>query len=113
VSRVTPKEGGGYVVDWKASGEGGEGQLEVGLVMMATGREPKSKGIGLEVRSREWAYINYACTKVGPWLIFALLLWQRRRSQGGGEGGAAAGERGSIGRGVQRMGKRAREGTRG
>jgi len=48
-TKVTPKDGGGYVVDWKASGEdGGEGQLEVGLVMMATGREPKSKGIGLE-----------------------------------------------------------------
>lgn len=37
-----------YVVTYK-SGSGAEETLEVGLVMMATGRKPKTQGIGLEV----------------------------------------------------------------
>lgn len=46
-TKVTPKEGGSYVVTYKKN-DGTEGELEVGQVMMATGREPKTKGLGLE-----------------------------------------------------------------
>jgi hypothetical protein len=40
---------GGYIVHFK--GPEGESSLQVGLVMMATGRKPRTQGLGLEVRS--------------------------------------------------------------
>ncbi len=39
----------GYRVTYKTP-DGPESTMDVGLVMMATGRKPKSKDIGLEVR---------------------------------------------------------------
>lgn len=42
-----------YVVSYQTP-KGEEKTLEVGLVMMATGRKPRTKALGLEVRLMPW-----------------------------------------------------------
>jgi pyruvate/2-oxoglutarate dehydrogenase complex dihydrolipoamide dehydrogenase (E3) component len=39
-----------YTVTYRQGADGAEQQMEVGLVMMATGRHPRVAGLNLEVR---------------------------------------------------------------
>jgi pyruvate/2-oxoglutarate dehydrogenase complex dihydrolipoamide dehydrogenase (E3) component len=48
-----------YTVSFK-SPDGPEQSLEVGLVMMATGRSPRTAGLGLEV-SADCHHIHFFC----------------------------------------------------
>jgi pyruvate/2-oxoglutarate dehydrogenase complex dihydrolipoamide dehydrogenase (E3) component len=47
--RIVKSGEGSYTVTYRAGSDGPEQQLEVGLVMMATGRHPRVKGLNLEV----------------------------------------------------------------
>jgi glutathione reductase (NADPH) len=47
-TRIAPAEGGGYDVTLRAGDGGAELALHTGLVMMATGRHPKTAGLNLE-----------------------------------------------------------------
>jgi hypothetical protein len=65
--RVVPAEGGGYDVTLRQGRDGPEQQLHTGLVMMATGRGPKTQGLGLEVRgkgsnSARWGWLHRVCS---------------------------------------------------
>jgi pyruvate/2-oxoglutarate dehydrogenase complex dihydrolipoamide dehydrogenase (E3) component len=51
VRRIEQQAAGHYLVTYRAGADGPEQQLEVGLVMMATGRRPRTQHLGLEVSS--------------------------------------------------------------
>lgn len=55
--RIVKHDEGHYTVSYK-SPDGPEQCMEVGLVMMATGRSPRAQGLGLEVRLK---YLVNAC----------------------------------------------------
>lgn len=50
VCRIEKKGEDSYTVTYRSGSDGPEQQLDVGLVMMATGRHPRVSGLNLEVR---------------------------------------------------------------
>jgi len=63
VCRIEKKGEDSYTVTYRSGSDGPEQQLEVGLVMMATGRHPRVSGLNLQVGGlREMPRLQYfAC----------------------------------------------------
>lgn len=56
--RIVKNGEGSYTVTYRTGSDGPEQTMEVGLVMMATGRHPRVAGLNLEVGVLAWGLVG-------------------------------------------------------